>query len=629
MFDESPSAILLERFQALCASGVEGSLTDRELLDRFLQPGHPHADSAFGVLLSRHGPMVLQVCQRSLRDLHAAEDAFQATFLVLARQAASIRNRDSVASWLFGVACRASARIRSKEAQRGRLERFYATLVSNRADGEQSTDDSWSDLHSEVERLPAKYRLPIVLCYFEGLTHEQAASRLCWPVGTVKIRLTRARDRLRRRLASHAPGAAAILAAPIEPLARAEPSRVLTYTTANAAIQVKSGITAGELVSTSVTTIVRGVLRDMLFTKLRWSALVLLCLATVGLGGLAVAQRTTQRAEPLREQPPASTGGEARTQATLNLAGRTGFNPDTTTIIRPRFECRVDKVLVQPGSMVKKGDPLLELFSTELAGAKNNYEIATRQWRRDKEVLERQSSPNMKAVLSKVDLMDSENQELKSRLQMKAARDQLLVYGLIDAQIETIPDEEGSRRANMVLCSPVSGLVVERLAVRGNLYEPKHTLLVISRDDPLWVTALVPESEISRLELGERLSVRVPGSDLTLGARLEAIGAEVHPDTGTVQIRASIPNPDHRLKAGMFVSVELEGATPPEPQRAASPARQTTRSASVDDRLNELERKLERLLTEKAESSSNAKILERLNEIERKVDRLLEPNHGK
>ena len=156
--------------------------------------------AAFEFLVERHGPMVLRVCTQALKDRHQAEDAFQATFLVLARQAGSIRNRDSVGSWLFGVARRAARRIRRDEARRRQHERLSRAHASGPWSLEPESTEHWPELHAAIERLPAKYRDPIVLCYLEGFTHEQAASQLRWPVGTVKTRLTRGRERLRRRL---------------------------------------------------------------------------------------------------------------------------------------------------------------------------------------------------------------------------------------------------------------------------------------------------------------------------------------------------------------------------------------------------------------------------------------------
>ncbi len=192
MQEVSRSAALFEQVQILFRTGTAAGMTDRALLERFLDQGRENGEAAFQVLVERHGPMVFRVCNQALRDRHAAEDAFQATFLVLARQARSIRKADSLESWLFGVASRAAARIRMLEARRQQCERRLANV---RADGESDVPDpseNWPELHAEIARLPEKYRIPIVLCYFEGLTHEQAAGRLGWPVGTVKTRLSRA-----------------------------------------------------------------------------------------------------------------------------------------------------------------------------------------------------------------------------------------------------------------------------------------------------------------------------------------------------------------------------------------------------------------------------------------------------
>ena len=198
----SVSRLRSRQLEDLFHTGIAGDLTDGDLLDRFLRCRDSVGEAAFTALVERHGPMVLRVCRHVLSDHHSAQDAVQATFLVLARKAGTIRMRRSVASWLFGVARRASARIRKEEARRHRYElrSFERSSALMSARQELSDPDPHPELHAEIQRLPEKYRVPIVLCYFEGLTHEQVANRLCWPLGTVKIRLSRARERLRSRL---------------------------------------------------------------------------------------------------------------------------------------------------------------------------------------------------------------------------------------------------------------------------------------------------------------------------------------------------------------------------------------------------------------------------------------------
>jgi RNA polymerase sigma-70 factor (ECF subfamily) len=159
-------------------------------------------DEAFALLVRRHGAMVLAVCRRVLDNEHDAEDAFQATFLVLARQARSIHKQESVGSFLYGVAYRISLRARADAARQRRAQDEQAKTM---AENDPSVEASWRELRpildEEVDRLPAKYRAPIVLCYLEGKTNTEAARELGWTKGTVSGRLARARELLRSRLA--------------------------------------------------------------------------------------------------------------------------------------------------------------------------------------------------------------------------------------------------------------------------------------------------------------------------------------------------------------------------------------------------------------------------------------------
>ncbi len=176
------------RFQHLSALfkvGTFGGLRDAELMERFTSGTREAAELAFAAIVERHGPMVLRVCQSVLHEPHDAHDAFQATFLVLVRKAGAIRNRDSLASWLHGTACRIADCARVANARRRRHElRAAEGAMTSANDGHH--DDLVLVLHEELERLPEKYRAAIVLCHLEGLTHDQAAQQLRWlwvPIG--------------------------------------------------------------------------------------------------------------------------------------------------------------------------------------------------------------------------------------------------------------------------------------------------------------------------------------------------------------------------------------------------------------------------------------------------------------
>ena len=171
-------------------------MTERELLDRFITANDP---DAFKVLIERHGPMVLSVCRTVLRGQHDVEDAFQNTFVIFASRAATIKNRDTIGPWLHRVALRVAQKARFKAAQRRARERD----CTDSEPGYSADPPDFSlipVLREEVGRLPERYRLPVVLCYLEGKTNQEAASQLRCPVGTIKGRLSRARQSLRDRL---------------------------------------------------------------------------------------------------------------------------------------------------------------------------------------------------------------------------------------------------------------------------------------------------------------------------------------------------------------------------------------------------------------------------------------------
>jgi RNA polymerase sigma factor (sigma-70 family) len=172
-------------------------MTDRELLEHYVKGNDP---DAFRILIERHGPMVLAVCRTVLRQQHDVEDAFQSTFLTLARRAATIRQSDSLGPWLHRVACRLAQKARRKARRDEARDRMHSQ--PGREHPGHPPDFSFiSMLREEVSRLPDRYRRPVVHCYLEGRTNQEAAAQLKCPVGTIKGRLSRARQTLRNRLA--------------------------------------------------------------------------------------------------------------------------------------------------------------------------------------------------------------------------------------------------------------------------------------------------------------------------------------------------------------------------------------------------------------------------------------------
>jgi RNA polymerase sigma factor (sigma-70 family) len=180
------------------------SRSDELLIELFLGADEATAEDAFRELMFRHGPMVLAVCRQALNGSHDAEDAFQATFLTLARKAATIRDRRYLAGWLCEVAHRISVRSRGAGARRRAREARVLAMADAVRPSDQETNVSREEIRpliqEEVGRLPEKYRTPVVLSYFEGKSNEEVADLLKWPVGTVKGRLSRAREMLRSRL---------------------------------------------------------------------------------------------------------------------------------------------------------------------------------------------------------------------------------------------------------------------------------------------------------------------------------------------------------------------------------------------------------------------------------------------
>jgi RNA polymerase sigma factor (sigma-70 family) len=290
----------------LFGAGTAVGLTDRQLLERFACGSGPSdsTTAAFETILARHGSMVLAVCRQILGDPHAVEDAFQATFLVLVRRAGSLRLRDggSLGPWLHGVAYRTAMKSRKISARRQVRERRVAAAVSELCSTPTESDDLRFLVHEEVNRLPTKYRAPVVLCYFEGRTHDEAAAALHWPVGTVRGRLARARDLLRARLTRRglAPGVL-VGTSWFDQSTRAEVTASLRDATVAA-------VTKGVPVGSGVAALTSVVLRSLLLARMKIAAAFILAISVlaIGAGFVAPGRRGVPQSAVIKASPVAN-----------------------------------------------------------------------------------------------------------------------------------------------------------------------------------------------------------------------------------------------------------------------------------------------------------------------------------
>jgi len=294
----------------------DGGLTDGQLLARFIEQ---RDQAAITALVQRHGPMVWGVCRRILRDHHNAEDAFQATFLVLVRKAVKVRQREKVANWLYGVAHQTAMKARAILAKRRTRERQGTTMPEQQA----PKQDTWNDLQplldQELSRLSDKYRVAIVLCDLEGKTRKEAARQLRLPEGTVAGRLTRGRAMLAKRLGRHGLGVSggalgAVLSQ--KAVSAGGPISVMCSTIEAASILAAGQVAATGATSVQVAALTEAVVQGMLLTKLKIPLALVIALAITGTGVAyrfvetqAAGAAGTDRLPPERKLPVV--GGQA------------------------------------------------------------------------------------------------------------------------------------------------------------------------------------------------------------------------------------------------------------------------------------------------------------------------------
>lgn len=259
---------------------AQEDIPDAELLRAFLVD---RDERAFTTIVRRHGPMVLGVCQRVLRDPHDAEDACQATFLVLVRKGQSLRQPEQLASWLYGVAYRTAL-----DSRRPPGRQLSEAELAGRMREEPIAELVWQELRlildEELQRLPARYRLPLVLCFLEGKSNRAAARLLGWPEGTIATRIFKAKQLLRQQLTRRGLtlSAGVVSAALTQGLAVGSMPPLLVSSTVKAALLLQAGGTLAGVLSIKVIALMEGTVQAMLWTKMKLMAVVVL--VAVGTG---------------------------------------------------------------------------------------------------------------------------------------------------------------------------------------------------------------------------------------------------------------------------------------------------------------------------------------------------------
>ncbi len=354
----------MARTRVLAGMAKARGLDDRQLLYQFADGD----ESAFTILVERHGGLVMGVCRRVLQHTQDAEDAFQATFMVLARKAGKVAWQESIANWLHGVACRIAFQVRREKARR----RIQGNPVDEPA--VNGPDPAWSELKplldEELDRLPARYRIPLVLCCLEGKSRDEAAAQLGWSIGSLKGRLERGRELLRSRLARRGLALSTALASllVIGGSAKAAVPLTLGLETVRAGMAMLAGQTT--LVSTPVLTLAQGALHAMFMTKVKFAAAIAIAVITLGLGSGYVTHQVLaggRNPDPSVNQRTGDAGAVGQREGTKETPSVSGFvkeaSADKITIIVGRDNldgqtldvAKDAKVVIREGRETKAG----------------------------------------------------------------------------------------------------------------------------------------------------------------------------------------------------------------------------------------------------------------------------------
>ncbi len=361
--------------------GVVRDLTDGQLLERFATDRGEAAELAFAILVERHGPMVLRVCRSVLSGGLEVDDAFQATFLVLVQKARGLWVRDSLGPWLHQVAFRTASRARLAAARRRKHEE---RLAATRPEAQTvKNDDLDGLLHAEIERLPERYRSPVVLCDLEGCTHQQAARHLGWPVGTVKSRQARGREKLRDRLRRQGvvPNVALLGSGSLSMGPQPVVSAVLVESTIRCVVQF---VTCQTAVKASTLSLAQEVVKAMSLSRWSKAASVLFVIsATVSGAGLVTHGRAPAPPPPARTDTETALSDEPITFQVkpgafeLTYVERGSLESARNQDMFSNVKGTTSIIMIKPeGTRVTKGEVVCELDSASLRDQLVNAQIA-------------------------------------------------------------------------------------------------------------------------------------------------------------------------------------------------------------------------------------------------------------
>jgi multidrug efflux system membrane fusion protein len=519
------------------------TLTDADLLGRFADD---RDGAAFESLVWRHGPIVYGVCRRVLGHTQDAEDAFQATWLILARKAGAVRRRAAIGPWLYQVARRVALRAQARVVTLP----LPVELVAAPCADEPERCDLRQVLTDEIGRLPARYRTAMVLRYLEGRTTAEAAAALGCPPGTVVSRLAWARRRLKSRLAARGLGLATALAAvDVGDAVGAVPARWVVAA-AGAAGAFAAGSRSGRPAALAME-----VLRSMLFSKLRVGAVVVLGAMATGVGLLL--------AGPMPGQPDVPNTAPAPVEVTvirpirktveqaIDFTGR--IMASATVEVRPRVTGQIEKVAFRPGSTVKKGDRLITLdaraFQADVRKAEAEFLRADARRKNADESLTRGEKLISRGGVSETELS-----------QFKATSD--------EARAGQLAAKAALERAQLDLdatniTAPIDGQTGRLLLDVGNLAGPTTSLVTIVATDPVCAAFNIDERSYQRLRPAlQKGAVTVlmglSGQDApTWRGKVDFVDNQADARTGTIQARATFANADGAILPGLFAHVRV------------------------------------------------------------------------